>query len=46
MVVETGLTGPQGLAFGPADPVPEASSVVSLGLMLALGLGGLVARRK
>ena len=28
------------------SPVPEASSTVSLGLMLALGLGGVIARRR
>ena len=32
---------------GTADPVPEASTTVSFGLLLALGLGGaIVARRK
>lgn len=39
-------SSPHGLAFLPA-PVPEASTTVSLGLLLALGLGGvLVARKK
>ena len=34
--------------FGSAAPVPEASTTVSLGLLLALGVGGLViaARRR
>jgi secreted PhoX family phosphatase len=49
-IVESGLSGPIGLAFGPSVPpaVPEASSVVSLGVLLALGLGGLAvsARRR
>ena len=37
-----------GFTVGVASPVPEASTTVSLGLLLALGLGGLViaARRK
>lgn len=30
----------RGFTAGPAAPVPETSSVVSLGLLLALGLGG------
>ena len=44
MVVETGLSSPRFLTFGPSAPpaVPEASTTVSLGLLLALGLGGLV----
>lgn len=39
---------PHGLGFLPAAPVPEASTTVSFGLLLALGLGGLViaARKK
>ncbi len=49
-VVETGLSNPTLLAFGPSAsaPVPEASTTASLGLLLALGLGGLVvsARRR
>ena len=49
-VVETGLSVPRFLAFGPSAPpaVPEASTTVSLGLLLALGLGGTVmaARKK
>ena len=47
-VVETGLSGPSFLAFGPVPAVPEASTTVSLGLLLALGLGGTVmaARKK
>jgi len=47
--IATGLGAPHGLAFLPAAaPVPEASTTVSLGLLLALGLGGVVvsARRK
>ena len=45
--VETGTSGVQYLAFGPPG-VPEASTVVSFGLLLALSAGGLViaARRK
>jgi len=37
-----------GLAFAPSapSPVPEASTTVSLGLLLALGLGGLVVSRR
>jgi len=50
VVVETGLFNPMYLAFGPSvsAPVPEASTTVSLGLLLALGMGGLVvtARKK
>ena len=46
----TGLSGPTFLAFGPSvsAPVPEASTTVSLDLLLALGMGGMVvaARRK
>ena len=40
-IIETGLSGPIFLAFGPSisAPVPEASTTVSLGLLLALGLG-------
>ena len=49
-VVETGLNSPSFLAFGPlpSAPVPEASTTVSLGLLLVLGLGGAVmaARKK
>ena len=43
-VVETGLSTPAYLAFSPlpSAPVPEASTTVSLGLLLALGLGGVV----
>ena len=46
--VETGLTGPSFLAFGPSSsaPVPEASTTVSFGLLLVLGLGGLVVAAK
>ena len=46
--VETGLNGPVGLAFGPSAPpaVPEASTTVSLGLLLALGMGGMVVAAK
>lgn len=45
--VLSGPTGPAFLAFSPAAPnggapVPEASTTVSLGLMLALGAGTLV----
>ena len=38
------ISGPNFLAFGPlgAPAVPEASTTVSLGLLLALGLGGIV----
>jgi len=39
-VVETGLNNPSSLIFSPA--VPEASTTVSLGLLLVLGMGGLV----
>jgi len=35
-----------GTIFATAAPVPEASTVVSMGLMLALGLGALVAARR
>ena len=49
-VVESGLVGPTSIAFGPSAPpaVPEASTTVSFGLLLALGLGGLAiaAKRK
>ena len=48
-VIETGLNGPTFLAIGPPPPaVPEASTTISLSLLLALGLGGAVAaaRRK
>jgi hypothetical protein len=43
-VVETGLSSPAYLAFGPlpSAPVPEASTTVSLGLLLMLGIGGIV----
>ncbi len=35
------------LSFSPAaNPVPEASTTVSLGLLLALGLGGVAVRRR
>ena len=46
--VETGLNGPTFLAFSPVPAVPEASTTVSLGLLLALGMGGTVmaARKK
>ena len=48
--VETGLSQPSFLAFSPlpSAPVPEASTTVSLGLLLALGMGGMVvaARKK
>ncbi len=44
--VETGLSGPRFVAFGPSAPVPEASTTVSLGLLLALGLGGMVVAGK
>ena len=50
MTFATGLSGPTFLAFGPSvsAPVPEASTTVSLDLLLALGMGGMVvaARRK
>lgn len=39
-------SSPHGLAFLPSSPVPEASTTVSLGLLLMLGLGGMVAARK
>ena len=46
----TGVNNPAFLAFGPSvsAPVPEASTTVSLGLLLALGVGGVivVGRRK
>jgi len=47
-VIESGLPGPAFLAFGPSvsAPVPESSGAVSLGLMLALGMGGLVVAGK
>ena len=43
----SGLSGPSYIAFAPAA-VPEASTTVSLGVLLALGLGGVViaARRR
>jgi len=46
--VETGLSDPSFLAFGPSvsAPVPEASTTVSLGLLLALGMGGMVVAAK
>lgn len=47
--VESNLNSPSYLAFGPTAPaVPEASTTVSLGLLLALGMGGIVlaSRRK
>ena len=36
------------LAFGPITPlaVPESSTTISLGLLLALGMGGVVVARK
>jgi len=45
-IVETGLTRPTLLAFSPASPVPESSTTVSLGLLLALGMGGMVVAGK
>lgn len=44
--IATGFSSPHGLAFIPA--VPEASTTVSFGLLLMLGLGGMViaARKK
>ena len=49
-IVATGLHGAGFLAFGPSAPpaVPEASTSLSFGLLLALGLGGLgvIARRR
>ena len=48
--IKTGLSRPAFLAFGPSAPpaVPEASTTVSFGLLLVLGLGGLgvIARRR
>ena len=44
--VETGQSDLTFLAFGPPAPVPEASTPVSFGLLLALGLGGLVVAAK
>ena len=46
--VETGLSGPTFLAFRPSAPpaIPEASTTVSFGLLLALGLGGLAVAAK
>ena len=44
--VETGLSQPSFLAFSPAPAVPEASTTVSLGLLLALGMGGMVVAAK
>jgi sugar lactone lactonase YvrE len=43
-VVATDLNGPVFLSFGllPSAPVPESSTTVSLGLLLALGMGGMV----
>ncbi len=48
VTVETGLDRPTGLAFGPSVPpaVPEASATASLGLLLALGMGGMVAAKR
>jgi len=39
-------SSPHGLGFLPAAAVPEASTTVSFGLLLMLGLGGLAAARK
>ena len=47
--VETGTRGgSEYLAIGPSalPAVPEASQAVSLGLLLALGVGGVVVARK
>ena len=41
--VETGFSDALFPAFGPSAPVPESSTTVSLSLLLALGLGGVVA---
>ena len=43
---EQAATGTQNTAVLKAAPVPEASSVVSFGLLLCAGLGGLTAARK
>ncbi len=42
------VNDPAFLAFGPSAPpaVPEASTTVSLGLLLALGIGGMVIAKK
>ena len=39
-------TSPSGLMAFNATPVPEASSIVSLGLLLLLGLGGTAVSRR
>ena len=45
--IATGFNGPHGLAFVPTPAaVPEASTTVSFGLLLALGLGGLAMSAK
>jgi DNA-binding beta-propeller fold protein YncE len=46
--IVTGVSAPTFLAFSPVPAVPEASTTVSFGLLLVLGLGGLVvsARRR
>ncbi len=38
--IVTGFAAPKGMAFLPAAAVPEASTTVSFGLLLMLGLGG------
>ena len=43
--IVTGFTAPKGMAFLPAA-VPEASTTVSFGLLLLLGLGGAVVSAK
>ena len=40
------LNAPGYIALSPSAPVPEASTTVSLGLPLALGMGGVVVARK
>ena len=44
--VEDQLSQPTFLAFSPVPAVPEASTTVSLGLLLALGMGGMVVAAK
>ncbi len=48
--ISTGLfpsnASPHGLGFLPAAAVPEASTTISFGLLVALGLGGLAVARK
>ena len=45
--IVTGFTAPKGMGFLPSAPVPEASTTVSFGLLLMLGLGSaVVAARK